>query len=94
MCERRAGWVECWVEQGTGEVVQGQVTVNVWVQVKGRVCGGSLCVCEELVSNNRGRHSMKPTGGQTCGGAQGGGAGVLVAHMALAGMLDLFYLKV
>lgn len=37
---------------------------------------------------------MKPTGGQACGRARSGGAGVLVAHMALAGMLDLSYLKV
>lgn len=32
--------------------------------------------------------------GQACGGTQCGGAGVLVAHMALAGMLDLLYLRV
>lgn len=65
-----------------------------WVQVKGRVCGGSLGVCEKLVPDSWGRQSMKPTGGQTRGRARGGGAGVLVAHMALAGMLDLPYLKV
>lgn len=53
-----------------------------------------LAVCEELVSNCRGRSSVEPTWGQACGRAQGGGAEVLVAHVALAGMLDLFYLRV
>lgn len=37
---------------------------------------------------------MEPTGRQASGKAQGGGAGVLVAYMALAGMLGLFYLRV
>lgn len=56
---------------------------------------GSLGICEELVSNSRGRRSsMEPTGRQASGKAQGGGAGVLVAYMALAGMLGLFYLRV
>lgn len=64
------------------------------VEVEGRVGRGSLAVCEELVSNSRRRGSVEPTGGQACGRAQGGGAGVLVAHVALAGMLDLFYLRV
>ena len=67
--------------------------MDVWVQVEGRVCRGSLAVCKELVSNSWGGHSMEPTGGQAGGRAQGGGAGVLVAHVALAGMLDLFYLR-
>lgn len=35
---------------------------------------------------------MEPAGGQACGGAQAGRAGVLVAHVALAGMLDLLLL--
>lgn len=64
-----------------------------WVQVEGGVCGGSLAVCEELVSNSGGRRSVEPTRGQTSGGAQGGGAGVLVAHVALTGMLDLLCLR-
>lgn len=65
------------------------------VEVEGGVGGGSLAVCEELVSGSGRRCSVEPTWGQACGGAQGGGgAGVLVAHVALAGMLDLFYLRV
>lgn len=63
------------------------------VEVEGRVGRGSLAVCKELVSNSRGRRRVEPTWGQARGRAQGGGAGVLVAHMTLAGMLDLFYLK-
>lgn len=65
--------------------------MNVGVKVEGR---GSLAVCEELVSNSGRRCSVEPTRGQACGRAQGGGVGVLVAHMTLAGMLDLFYLLV
>lgn len=83
------------MQQGPGEVrqvVQGQVAMDMGVEVEGRVGGGSLAVCEELVSNSRGRRGVEPTRGQACSRAQGGGAGVLVAHMALAGMLDLFYL--
>lgn len=64
------------------------------VEVEGRVGGGSLAVCEELVSGSGRRCSVEPTWGQACGRAQGGGAGVLVANVALAGMLDLFYLRV
>lgn len=65
-----------------------------WVQVEGRVCRGSLAVCKKLVSNSGGRRCMETTRGETCDGVQGGGAGVLVTHVALAGMLDLFYLRV
>lgn len=68
--------------------------MDVGIEVEGRVGRGSLAVCKELVSNSRGRRSVEPTWGQARGRAQGGGAGVLVAHMALAGMLDLFYLRV
>lgn len=68
--------------------------MDVWVQVEGRVCRRSLAVCKELVSDGGGRRSMESTRGQARGRAQGGGAGVLVAHVALAGMLDLFYLLV
>lgn len=64
------------------------------VEVEGRVGRGGLAVCEELVSNTGRRCSVEPTRGQACGRAQGGGAGVLVTHVALAGMLDLFYLRV
>lgn len=64
------------------------------VEVEGGVGGGSLAVCEELVSHSWGRRSVEPTRGQACGKAQGGGAGVLVAYVALAGMLDLLYLRV
>ena len=63
------------------------------VEVEGRVRRGSLGVCEELVSDSRGRSSVEPTRGQTCGKAQGGGVGILIAYVALAGMLDLFYLR-
>lgn len=64
------------------------------VQVEGRVGGGCLAVCEELVSDSGRRCGVEATGGQAGGGAQGGGAGVLVTHVALAGMLDLFCLRV
>lgn len=64
------------------------------VEVEGGVGGGSLAVCEELVSNSGRRCGVEPTGGKTCGGTQVGTGGVLVAHVALAGMLDLFYLSV
>lgn len=64
------------------------------VEVEGGVGWGSLAVCEELVSDSGRRRSVEPTRGQTCGGAQGGGAGVLVAHVAFTGMLDLLYLRV
>lgn len=64
------------------------------VEVEGRVGRGSLAVCEELVSNGGRGCSVESARGQACGRAQGGGAGVLVANVALAGMLDLFYLKV
>lgn len=71
------------------------MAVDVWVQVEGGVCRGGLAVCEELVSNSGGRRrSVEPTRGQTRGGAQGGRAGVLVAHVALAGMLGLLCLRV
>lgn len=63
------------------------------VEVEGRVARGSLAVCEELVSNSGRRCGVEPTGGKTCGGTQVGTGGVLVAHVALAGMLDLFYLS-
>lgn len=63
------------------------------VEVEGRVGRGSLAVCEELVSNSGRRCGVEPTGGKTCGGSQVGTGGVLVAHVALAGMLDLFYLN-
>ena len=63
------------------------------VEVEGGVGGGCLAVCEELVSDRGRRCGVEPTRRQACGGAQGGGAGVLVAHVALAGMLDLFYLR-
>lgn len=62
------------------------------VEVEGRVGRGGLAVCKELVSNSRRR--VESTWGQARGRAQSGGAGVLVAHVALTGMLDLFYLKV
>jgi len=69
----------------------------VGVEVEGRVGGGRLAVGEELVSNSGGRRrrrsSVEATRGQARGRAEGGGAGVLVAHVALAGMLDLFYLR-
>lgn len=68
--------------------------MDVGVEVEGRVGRGSLAVCEELVSNSGRRCSMKSTRGQACGGAQHGGTGVLVAHVALAGMLNLFYLGI
>lgn len=68
--------------------------MDVGVEVEGRVGRGSLAVCEELVSNSGRRCSMKSTRGQARGGAQDGGAGVLVAHVALAGMLNLFYLRI
>lgn len=64
------------------------------VEVEGGVGGGSLAVCEELVSNSGRRCGVEPAGGKTCGGAQAGAGGVLVAHVALAGMLDLLYLSV
>lgn len=89
MCERRTGRVERGVEEGPGEIVEGQVGV----EVEGRVGRGSLAVCEKLVSNSRGRRGVESARGQTCGGAQGGGAGVLVAHVTPAGMLGLFYLR-
>lgn len=54
---------------------------------------GGLAVCEELVSNSKGRHGVEPIRWQACSRAQCRGAGVLVAHVALAGMLDLFYLR-
>lgn len=60
------------------------------VEVESRVGRGSLAVCEELVSDSGRRCSVETTRGQACGRAQGGGAGVLVAHVALAGMRDLF----
>lgn len=64
------------------------------VEVEGRVGRGSLAVCEELVSNSGRMSDVESTRGQACGMAQGGGARVLVAHVAFAGMLDLFYLRV
>lgn len=100
VCEWSAGWVESGVQQGPGEVVQGQVAVDVGVEVEGRVGRGSFAVCEEVRSDSGWRGGMEPTGGQACGGSQGGGgggdsgAGVLVAHVAFTGGLDLFYLRV
>lgn len=67
--------------------------MDVGVEVECGVGRGSLAVCEELVSHSGGRRGVEPTRGQACGRAQGGGAGVLVAHVALAGLLDLFYLR-
>lgn len=64
------------------------------VEVEGRVGRGSLAVCEEVVSNSGRRSDVESTWGQACGRAQGGGTRVLVAHVAFAGMLDLFYLRV
>lgn len=63
------------------------------VEVEGRVGRRSAAVCEELVSNSGRRCGVEPTGRKTCGGTQVGTGGVLVAHVALAGMLDLFYLS-
>ena len=74
--------------------MKGHVAVDVGVQVEGRVGRGCLAVCEELVSDCGRGCRVEPAGGQAGGGAQGGGAGVLVAHVALTGMLDLFYLRV
>lgn len=84
------------MQQGPGEVVQGQVAVDVGVEVEGRVGRGSFAVCEELGSDSGRMCGMEPTGGQARGGSQGSGdgAGVLVAHVAFAGVLDLFYLRV
>lgn len=84
MCERSAGWVEWGVQQGPGEVVQGQVAVDVGVEVEGRVGRGGFAVGEEVGSDSG------PAGGQAGGGSQGGRTGVLVAHVAFAGVLDLF----
>lgn len=67
--------------------------MDVGVEVKSWVGRGSLAVCKELVSNSGRRCSVEPTGGKTRGGTQVGTARVLVAHVALAGMLDLFYLS-
>lgn len=67
--------------------------MDVGVQVEGRVGRGSLAVCKELVSNSVRRCAVQPIGGKACGGTQVGTGGVLVAHMALAGMLNLFYLR-
>lgn len=94
VCERSAGRVECGVQQGPGEVVQGQVAVNVGVEVEGRVGRGSFAVCEELWSDSGWRSGVEPAGGQARGGSQGGRTRVLVAHVAFAGVLDLFYLRV
>lgn len=92
VCERRTGRVEGGVQQWPGEVVEGQVAVDVGVQVEGGLGGGSLAVCEELVSNSGRRCDVEPTRGQARGRAQGGRTRVLVAHVAFTGMLDLFYL--
>lgn len=94
MCKWRTRRVNCGVYQGPGEVVEGQVAMNVGVEVKGRVGRGSLAVCEELVSNSGWRCSVESIGRKACGGTQVGTGRVLVAHVALAGMLDLFYLRV
>lgn len=67
--------------------------MDVGVELEGRVGRGSLAVCEELVSNSGRRCGVEPIGGKTCGGTQAGTGGVLVAHVALAGMLDLFHLS-
>lgn len=91
--EWSAGWVECGVQQGPGEVVQGQVAMDVGVEVEGRVGWGSFAVCEELGSDSGRRSGVEPAGGQARGGSQGGRTGVLVAHVAFAGVLDLFYLR-
>lgn len=68
--------------------------MDVGVEMEGGMARGGLAVCEELVSNSGRRCGVKPIGGKACGGTQVGTGGVLVAHMALAGMLDLFYLRV
>lgn len=94
MCEGRAGRVEGGVQQRPGEVVEGQVAMDVGVEVEGGLGGRSLAVCEELVSNSGRRCDVESTGGQARGRAQGGRTGVLVAHVAFTGMLDLFYLRV
>lgn len=67
--------------------------MDVGVELEGRVGRGSLAVCEELMSNSGRRCGVEPTGGKTCSGTQAGTGGVLIAHVALAGMLDLFYLS-
>lgn len=72
--------------------MQGQVAVDVCVEVEGRVGRWGLVVCEELVSYSGGRRGVEPAGGEANGRVQGGGAGVLVAHVALTGMLDLLNL--
>lgn len=76
--------------------MQGQVSVDVGVQVKGGVRGGSLGVCEELVSHVGGgrRRGVEAAGGQGGSGAKSGRAGVLVTHVALTDVLHWFYLKV
>lgn len=68
--------------------------MDVGIEVKGRVGGGSFAVCEELVSDSWRRRDVESTRGETCGRTQSGGAGVLVAHVTLTGMLHRFYLRV
>lgn len=63
------------------------------VQVEGRVRRGSIAVCEELVSNSGRRCAVEPIWRKAWGGTQVGTGGVLVTHMALARMLDLFDLR-
>lgn len=72
VCERSAGWVECGVQQGPGEVVQGQVAVDVGVEVEGGVGRGSFAVCEERGSDGGWRSHVESTGGQARGGSQVG----------------------
>lgn len=67
--------------------MQGHVAVNVWVKVEGGVCWGSFAIGEELVSDSGWRDCMESAGGQTRRRVQGRGAGVLVAHVTLTGML-------
>ena len=85
------------MEQGpgqVGQVVQGQVTVDVGVEVEGWV---GLVVSEELLSERRwgggGLEAAGVQGGGGGGGAQRGRARLLAADVALAGMLDRLYLR-
>lgn len=74
--------------------MQGQVAVDVGVEVEGRVGRRCFAVSKELGSDSGRRSCVEPAGGQACGGSQGGRTRVLVAHVAFAGVLDLFYLRV
>lgn len=67
--------------------MQGQVAVDVGVEVEGRVTGGLVVAPSEELVVVAGGGCEDPAGGE--GGAQGGKGGgqVLVAHVALAGVL-------